>query len=232
MFWARARTERFLGGLWRARRALDVKRDEAMKLLAAGRHDTAFRAGEAIVRAEAQRAAAHVAKRVAEARRDRAWPVGAGLALAVVALLVLGRRRVIEPGAAALLAPLGPLLAAGAYLLLFGALSFSVVRERDVFVARLALVGVGAAGAHFALLAAALGPRGPRRARRAAGLALWSTLVAALPALACHIVVGPGRVVDLPSPAWTFAPVLCYPLAAVLAGVAAFFVLVEGRARE
>jgi hypothetical protein len=232
MFWARARAERFMGGLWRARRALDVKRDEAMKLLAAGHYDTAYRTGEAIVREEAERAAAYHAKRLAAARLGRAWPLGIGLLLVFAALVVLGRRRIIEPGAAALLAPLGPALAAGAYLVLFGAFSFSVIRDRDVFIARLALIGVGAAVAHFALLAAALGPRGPRRARRAAGLALWSTLVAALPALACHVMVGPGRVLDLPSPLWTYLPLVCYPLAVVMGGAAALFVLLEGRARE
>jgi hypothetical protein len=232
MFWARARAERFLGGLWRARRTLDVKRDEAMKLLAAGHYDTAYRTGEAIVREEAERAAAHAARRVAEARRGRAWPLGVGLVLACAALVALGRRRIVEPGAATLLAPLGPVLAAGAYVLVLGSFSFSMVRDRDVFAGTVALIGVGAALAHFALLAAALGPRGPRRARRAAGLALWSTLVAALPALACHVMVGPGRVLDLPSPLWTFLPFLCYPLAAVIAAAAALFLLLEGRARE
>jgi hypothetical protein len=232
MFWARARSERYLGGLWRARRTLDVRRDEALKLLAAGHYETAYRGGEAIVREEAARAAAFRAGRVREARRDRAWPVGVGLLVALVGLVVLGRRRLIEPGAALLLGVLGPLLAAAAYLALGGTLSFSFIRQRDPFLARLALICVGAALVQVLLLATALGPRGPRRARRAAGLTLWTVLFAALPALACHVVVGPGKVVYLPSPPWTFAPILAYSVAAVVAGAAALFALVEGRARE
>jgi hypothetical protein len=232
MFWARARSERYLGGLWRARRALDVKRDEALKLLAAGQYDTAYRTGESIVREEAERAHQRLAQRAADARYARAKTAALGLALALGALWLLGRLRVLEPGAGALVAPLGPALFAAAYFLLGGTISFSVARESAPFIRLLGLLGAAAAAVHFLALGVLLGPRGPRRARRAAGLALWTALVAALPAVGCFVVAGVGPVVDLPPPAWTFAPLLAFPLLAAVAAGGALFALVEGRARE
>jgi hypothetical protein len=232
MFWARARTERYLGGLWRARRALDVKRDEALKLLHAGQLDAAYRSGESIVREEGDRAQKRLAARVAAARQARAWVAGALLAALLAALLLLRRLGVIEAGPAALLGLVAPAVFAGGYVLLGGTLSFSAIRDTGPFVRQLALLGTGAAALQVLAHAVALGPRGPRRARRAAGLALWAALVAALPALACFVVVGgAGAVADLPPPAWAFAPLLAFPLLAAVALAGALFTLMEGRAR-
>ena len=231
VFWTRARAERFLGGLWRARRTLDLRRDEALSLLAAGDHETALRIGEATVREETERAVRYSKERRAATVKDRLWRAGLILVGAVLLMVVLARLGLIETGWRVLFGAIGPVLALAGARLFLGPFSFSIVRTKWLFVGHFGLVLALAALVHFTLASLATGSESHRRVRRATGLALASGVFAMLPALVCFVVVGSGPVHDLPPPMWTFLPFVCYPAAALMLASATLFVVVEARSR-